>query len=251
MKVNTSELKKLLTKATLNNSIETVQLTFTEDNKVTSSMISSNRDAIVQLNVDNNIIDGIKDEVEFNFRETNTTVIPFLSLLDKDEVDLKITDKMINLSSGNQKMKLKFCVPQVVSKFEGDADSGVEAFYQKELDEEFVNSFNKIKKVGSRFGFVYFTVNKGMLSIETTDKKNSASNGLSLELAKIKGVDDLVLCFEFKNFSNLIALLNGDYEDFTLSLFYVESHNAGLLKMMKADGSETYYMMSIIEEEEG
>ena len=249
MNVNVNNLKKLLGKATLNNSIETVQLSFDDVGKVSSKMISGNRDAVVLLNIDNDVITGMKKPVEMNFRETNKDFIPFLNLINEEEAKMQIKDEKLIISNGKQKSNIHFCAPQVVSVFEGEMDANMETFYSSVISEDFVDSFIRIKKVGSRFGFVYFIVDNKTLYIETTDKSNKFSNGLRIELqTKVKS-EDISLCFDYKNFSNLMSIVNGDFEKFRISLYFVESHNAGLLKMEKMeDKSEVYYLMSIIEE---
>ena len=247
MNINVTNLKSVLTKATLNNSIENVQFKFNKDGKVVSNMISTNRDAIVMLNVDNDIL---QSDVDFNFINPNKSLTPFLNLLDQDEVNVKVSDSKIVLIDGNQKLNIHFCAPQVVSVFEGEMDMDIEAFYIMEIDDVFIDAFNKIKKIAPSYGMVYFSVEDGSFFIETTDKSNEFSNGLKIELTKKLKCDDLNLCFDYKNFNNLITVINGDADEFSLEFFYIKDHVAGMLQAKKEDKSETYALMSVIMEED-
>ena len=244
MKINVKELKNVLSKATLNNSIENVRLTFTKDT-VTSNMISANRDVIVRLNMDNEVI---KEDAEFNFINPNKDLTPFLNLLNsEEEVDIVIKDEKIALSSGTSKMSIHFCAPQVVSVFEGQMDMDIVPFYEMVIDEVFIDAFNKIKKIAPSYGNIYFSVIDGSFLMEALDKDNKFSNVLSIELNNklAKGIDNVTLCFDYKNFNNLISVVNGDAEDFQLEFYYIENHGAGMLQTKKNDESEQYSLMSI------
>jgi hypothetical protein len=249
MKLNVDEFKNLLEKATLNNSIESVQLIFKDNGNVESKMISTNKDAVAMLDIKNTVLEGAMGDVEFNFVNPNKDLIPFLSLLDDNTVNINIKDEKIIIVSGNQKLDIHFCSPQIVSKFEGKMDDNIKPFLNMEINDVFTEAFSKIKKVGSRFGFVYFSVKKGVFYIETTDKKNKFSNGLRLDI--MDGVDskDLTLCFNYKNMANMFSVISDSISDFSLNFYYMESHNAGMIRAEKNDKSEVYVVMSVIGED--
>jgi hypothetical protein len=247
MNINVKNFKNVLTKATLNNSIENVQFKFNKKGKVVSNMISANRDAIVMLDIDNDIIDA---NVDFNFINPNKSLTPYLNLLDQDEVNVKVSDSKIVLIDGNQRLNIHFCAPQVVSVFEGQMDMNIKAFHTMEIDDTFIEAFNKIKKIAPSYGMVYFSVEDGSFFIETTDKSNEFSNGLKIELDKKLDSDDLNLCFDYKNFSNLVSVINGDADEFELEFYFIKDHGAGMLQAKREDKSETYALMSVVMEED-
>jgi hypothetical protein len=108
------------------------------------------------------------------------------------------------------------------------------------IDDDFMESFNKIKKIGSKFGKIYFGVSDNQLYIETSDKQNRFSNGLKIELSDVVH-DDLSMCFDFKNMTNVISILDGV---FTCKFAYVAEQELGMLFIGNEDGSEKYYLMS-------
>ena len=243
MKVNVENFKNILRKATLNFSISSVQLQLNQL-KISSRMISENRDCIVILDVDNDVM-AVSDEHEFNFSEPNQQLMPFLNLIDDDEADIDVHSEKIVVKNGRQRSNIHFCSGQIVSVFGTDAArEGIESFLTLDIDDGFNDAFAKIKKIGSRYGNVYFNVEDGVFSIETADKTNRFSNGLKFELTRMSDVPDLSICFDYKNFINLMAVINGDSENFTLEFSYVEEQEMGMVYAGKNDGNEKYYLMS-------
>jgi len=240
MNINVVNFKDVLKKATLNFSIGSVQLVF-EDGKIKSSMISESRNAIVVIHVDNDVISG--DGVEFNFSSPSENLVPFLNLVDEEEVDIEIRTEKIVMRDGRQKQSIHFCSPTIVSTFGSRAArEGTTYFTAIEIDGRFVDMFSKIKKIGSRFGKIYFTVDNGKLFIETTDKTNRFSNNLKFELMSV-GSDDLTMCFDYTDFSNLMSVI-GNREDFKMHFAYVEDQEMGMIYITSSDDSENYYLMS-------
>ena len=119
----------------------------------------------------------------------------------------------------------------------------VEYFKTIQLDDDFIEAFNKIKKIGSKFNKIYFGVADDVLYIETSDKQNRFSNGLRIDIDEVEH-NDLSMCFEFKNVVNLIAILNGEYTEFTCRFAYVEEQELGMMNVTREDNSEIYYLMS-------
>lgn len=238
MNVNITNLKDVLKKATLNFSIGSVQLMF-EDGKIKSSLISEDRNAIVKINVDNDVF-GV-DDIEFNFSDPSQNLIPYLNLIEGEEADIEIRTEKIILRDGRQKTDVHFCSPTIVSIFGSDATrEGTSYFTAMDIDEQFIEMFKKIKKVGSRFGKIYFTVDNNKLFIETTDKTNRFSNSLKFELMDVE-YNDMTVCFDYMNFSHLMSIV-GNSEDFKLSIAYVEEQEMGMLHASTED--EDYYLMS-------
>jgi hypothetical protein len=242
MNFNVDNFKNVLKKATLNFSIESVQLKF-QDDKVSSNMISEHRDAVTNISISNDIFDGKGNEYEFNFNQPSKQLMPFLNLIDGTDAELKIMDEKIIISSGRQKSNIHFCSPDIVSVFEGNVRQGLDYFLELDIDDTLLDAFAKIKKIGTQFGNIYFNVEKNKFNIETSDRTNRFSNNLKFDLVDIKA-KDVSLRYDFKNFMNLMNVINGDAESFKMKFSYVESEGMGMLLTENEDSSEKYFLMS-------
>ena len=246
MILNVDKFEDVIKKATLNFTLETVQLNFDKD-KVTTKIFNSSEDAIVFLNIDNDIvpITSEHDELQFNFIEPNNTVIPYLSLIDGEQADIEIKKEKVILKSDNQRSNIFFCSPIIVKVFNrDDVKPGIEYFTKLAIDDNFVNGFNKIKKIGSRFGKIYITVKDNTLYMETMDKTNRSSNGFSFNMGNIE-MSDLSMCFNYKNIINLMNVLAiSGTDNFHINLAYIEAQGLGMMYVTNNDGSEKYYLMS-------
>lgn len=248
MRVNVENLKTVLRKATLNMSIDTVQLNFTQD-RIVSKMITQHSDGIVLLDIPNDAIIGMteNDDFQFNFNEPNQYVMPFLNLIDEEEANLFVHENRITLTVGRQRSNLFFCAPTVVGIFTAGTPLGtIEYFLELEVDENFIETFKKIKKVGTRFGRVYFNVEDGVFSIEATDKRNSVSNTLKFDLTEIEQ-QDLTICFDYGNFAKMMSIVEQDYENFIMKVSYLQDRELGMVCMKKRDDSENYFLMSKVD----
>ena len=206
-------------------------------------MISSNDGSISLLNVNNNVFDT-NDEIELNFSEPATNIIPFLNLFDSDEVDTEIYENRIVLKDGRQKSTLNFCSPTIINIFGSDhIRSDVEWFYEKEIDENFVENFQKIKKVGTRFQKIYFEVKDNKLFIETSDKSNEFSNGLRFRIDEVEH-SNVVLSFDYKDVVNIMTVINGNFDNFSMKFAYREEQDLGILFLKSFDESEQYCLFS-------
>lgn len=243
MNLNVENFKNVLKKATLNHLIESIQLKI-DGNTVKSRMISQSNDCITILNLPNDIITDVAshDEFEFNFLEPNRTVIPYLNLIEEGQTTVvKVSEEKISLVTGSQKSNLFFCSPKVVNIFaKGEPKSDISYFTKLNIDEQFISNFNKIMKIAPMFKKVYFNVENGVLSIETTDKTNNFSNGVKLDLDRVEHTD-LMLCIDFRNISSVMSVLEGD---FVAHFAYVKEQDMGLIFFEKNDSSERYYLMS-------
>lgn len=245
MKLNVGNFQTILEKATLNFSIESVQLKLTPEKIVSKMLMQHSRDAIVLLDVPNDVIE-LKRGAEYtlNFAEPSQFVMPYLNLIDEAEAEVKISDEKMVITSGKQKSNLFFCAPIVVTVFSGNAPrEGVQYFTSFDLNEDFIRDFGKIKKIGMRFGNIYFLVDNGKFVMETTDKQNSLSNGIKFDLFSIKE-DDLILCFDYRNVVNLMTVIGSRYSDFKVSFAYIREQNLGMAYVEKKDGTEKFYLMS-------
>lgn len=246
MNINIVEFKKVLKKATINFSLDSVQLNFSRD-KVKSKMVTNANDAIAILDLPNAVIPGISEhnEHQFNFNDPNASLMPYIGLIEDDEqTDINILQEKVILTTGNLKSNIFFCSPAVVAVFTRDSfHTGQDYLAEFQLTEDFLHQFNMIKKIGMRFGKVYFSVVNKKLLMETTDKTNRFSNGLRFDLFDIDK-DDLSLCFDYKNFVNVMSAIDDDYESFTFHIIHREETEMGMIFFSKIDDSERYFLMS-------
>jgi hypothetical protein len=241
MNLNIENFKEVLKKATLNFLIESIQLKITKDT-IISKMISQSNDGIAILNIKNEIITDMKktDEFTFNFLEPNQTLIPYLNLAD-EQTTIKVQDEKIVLTTGRQKSNVFFCAPQVVRVFTSDSlRDDIQYFKDIEIDDGFIQTFNKIKKIAPKFGKIYFNVYDKMLSIETTDKTNNFSNGVLFDIDDAE-YDNLSMLFDYKSIAGVMNIVG---EGFTARFAYVPEQEMGMIYFSKEDGTEKYYLMS-------
>ena len=116
-------------------------------------------------------------------------------------------------------------------------------FHETPVDEELLAKFDIIKKLGARFGKVYINVKDSNLTIETTDKTNSQANGAEEPLADGIEENDLSMLFEYKNFVNLVSVLElADEKEFKIKFAYV--NDGGLMHITSTDSTEQYFLLS-------
>lgn len=244
MQINVKELKNVLRKATLNFSLDSVQLNISSE-KISSRMTTQANNAIIILNMDNNVIPSLRADVTLNFQDPNKTLTPYLALInDDDTTDILIEPEKIILVTGNQKANVFFCSPMVVSTFERDrVRAGTAYFTEFDLTDDFMRQFAMIKKIGPGFGKIYFSVDDNKLIMETTDKTNMYAGGLKFELHDVNE-PSLSMCFDYRNFINVMSSIGEDYEAFKMALTFVRDAGLGMAYLSKDDGSEKYYLMS-------
>lgn len=152
------------------------------------------------------------------------------------------------MKNDRQRSKIFFCSPEIVGSFETHNMTELNKILSLEIDDNFMEAFSKIKRLGSRFGDVYFNVEDGVFNIETSDRSNRYSNGLKFELTEVK-VSDVSLRFNFKNFLNLMAII--DVEGFEIMFSqHPEVENMGKIFTTNSDSTEKYHLMSTQMEDE-
>lgn len=244
MKINVPNLQEVIKKATLHNSIETVQIKV-DGNSVVSKMRSQNNDVVVILNMPNEILTDVPDTVELNFDKPSAKVLPYLNLIDNDIVDTKISDDKIVLKDGRHKTNLHFCMPSFVTTFTG-AEPQAPIFYEIEITEEILGMFKKILKIGGSFEKVYFAVRDKQLIIETTDRQNRFANGINFVLDNVDH-PNLDICINFKSMFGLFQSIKDKETEFKAKLVWLADQEAGMVLFEKNDSSEKYYLLSKIE----
>lgn len=242
MKLIVDEFKNVLAKSTFNFSIETTNLNVTSD-RIKSSMINRYNTGITVLDIENKAITEMGEmEFVFNFLDPDQFLMPHLNLIDENEVTLKVLENKIQLFVGRQRQTVHFCTPQNKRMFHSEATlKSSEYFANLSLaDGMFFEMWDKIKKIGTRYGKVYFNMKNGNFLVESTDKTNKFSNSMLFTLSKID-IEDLSLCFDFNDVANLMKIIN---MDFSLNFSYDSDHGLGLLHADKEDDSEHFFLMS-------
>jgi hypothetical protein len=241
MKINLKNFENVLRKATINFSIETVQLKFGEFIK--SNLKSNEGNCISILNLPNNVLDIKNEEFVFNFTEPNQNVLPYVQSFDSDEVDISMDSNFMKLILGRQIIKLGFCSDTVVKLLGVDrVKEDVDWFFEMEINDEFMNQFEKIKKIGARFGKIYLYIDGKHVYMETADRTNPYSNGLKFELATTERAD-LVLSFSYKDLVNLMSVIDIT-KNFKAKFQYMEEQTLGMMYVFSADYSEKYCILS-------
>lgn len=201
-------------------------------------MASSDKEAILVLDKENNIAPDLKEH-DLYFSEPNLNLKPYLDLLD-EECELELNNEKIILSSDTQKMKIFTCEPEFVNTFSAN-EPNVDFMFTTEMREVY-NYFSSLKKIASRFGKIYITNNEGKISLETTDKENPYANSVSFDFLSNEVDKNFSIPYDFKYMNSLFNIISID--DFELSMAYLEEQEAGLLMINNKDGSEKFYIIS-------
>lgn len=236
-------LKDFIHKATLNYSINQLKIRFT-DSDVKSSVMGTN--VISVISKENDILTGLskEDEVEFSIMDPMTSIRPILDLISDDEINIDVSDEKIILKKGKFRSSIHFCDPHIIQEM-NRSPKELDINHSMKIDDDIMDSINKIIKtcIKLRFKKIYFGVEKGIFFIETTDRTNKFSNRLKFDLEKSKS-NDFFMCFSNTTISNLVKVMDKEYEDFTFNFSYLDEHEIGRVSVEKSDGSETYYLMS-------
>lgn len=241
MLINIKNFREVITKATMNFSIETLQLRFSD--RIVSDSINGNGTSISILDVENNVLDTHEGLV-FNFADPANNVIPFIQLFDSEEVNLSLTDLFMKFKDGSQITKVGFCSDRAVKRLGTDDVKDVEWFYDLEIDQDLINNFDKIKKIGSRFGKVYISVDNKRLFLETADKVNRYSNAVKFKLADID-MDNLSLAYVYQDMCNFFHCIEMDLEkNFTLKVSFDNEQGLGCIYAFSEHGNEKYSLIS-------
>ena len=101
MRVDVERLKTYIKKATLNYSLESLQIILTKE-RVCSRMAAPQGKYVILLEIDNDIFKDVPvaTEYKFNFIEPNQNLLPFLNLIDDDETILIVDDEKLTFKNG-------------------------------------------------------------------------------------------------------------------------------------------------------
>jgi len=180
----------------------------------------------------------------FNFGDPSNNLMPFIALFDNDEVELSLTDLFMKFKDGQQITKVGFCSDAAVKRLGTDDVKDVDWFYDMAIDQTLIDQFEKIKKIGSRFGKVYFTVDQNRLFLETADKTNRYSNGVKFKLADIE-MPDLSLAYVYNDMVNFFHCIEMNIDkNFTLKVSYDREQGLGCVYAFSEQSNEKYALIS-------
>jgi hypothetical protein len=141
--------------------------------------------------------------------------------------------------------KIAFCSENAVRRLGTDDVMNTEWFFEMPLDIDFIRNFEKIKRIGARFGKVYFVIKDKSLYIETSDKTNMYSNGYKVRLADDIDMEDISLAYVYTDVVNLFHCIEMDLEkNFTLKIEYKEDQGLGCVYALSENGEEKYSLIS-------
>jgi hypothetical protein len=242
MRINIKNFKNVITKATLNFGIETLQLRFSD--RIQSNMLNSNGTCVSILNVENNVLDT-NEALVFNFSDPANNVIPFIMLYDNEQIDLSLTDLFMKFIDNDQITKVGFCSDAAVRLLGSSDVQNVDWIYEMPINIDLIKKFDKIKKIGARFGKVYFTINDHKLYIETSDKTNRFSNGLKFKLADNIDVSDISIVYGYTDMVNFFHCIEMNLDkNFILKISYDTDQGLGCIYTTSENGEEKYALIS-------
>jgi len=252
--VNVQKFINIIFKATLNYSVDYLQLHFI-DGRIKSGMVTDNRGVVTLLDIENDGIIGVtkNDDIVFNFSEPNRKLISFLNLIDEDEAKMEIVeDEKIVIKSGKgaRGSVVTFCRESILQNnvLKKSSNDNIPYFHELEITDDILNvTFEKIRKIGTLFGKIYVTIEDGVLYLESSDKNNVHTDGHREFLADNIEIDDLSICFDYPNFCNLMEVLKdsrGSGKEFEMKFAYLRERNGGMIHTTSTDGTEQYFLIN-------
>lgn len=241
MKINLKELKNIIKKSSMNYSIEDIQLIIDKEN-VVSRMSSNDGTFHVFINKNNNIISEAKDTIKLNLQNPKGTLLRFVETIKENEVDFSFNEQNIKIKSGPKQMKLLLCHDTKVNTFERKMKE-VDFNGEIEIDEEMMNIFFDIKKIGYIFNKIFLIGKDGKLFIETSNRNyTDLTDNYKIEIGNTD--KEFVMMFETKTFSNMLTCLDND-KKYVFRYFFHEERNGGIMDIVDNDNSERYTIVSL------
>lgn len=242
MELNKSKCLTFLKESTLNHSIPTIHISVKADS-ITSKMFSQIKDVITLISITpNDIVTDVKEPFELYFNEPTQSLVPFLNMIEGETCKFEFKENHIVLKEGKQRSKIHLCTPNLVTCLNSsDPKTTFKSLGDFVLDEAMTASFEKIKKLAAKFNKVYFGIESNVCYVETSDKTNTFSNGLRIELFDSEH-DDMVLTFDSKNFVNALAVMKGN--NFSGKIFDLQQKSNGILYFYAENLSKQFFLMS-------
>lgn len=253
MKVKIENFKRVLEKATIGWCADTVHIHITHD-KIQSSMMINDSYAVSVINMDNNVVSGMRTDDFFDIylNEPHKTTLPILSLMGDDEADFQFLDdeddEKIVIRHNNQEGVIYMCSPEIVpvASRTRPQTSKVQTLLSMPLTE--LDSYvKKLASVGNRFGKVYFGVKNKKFYIEVTDREAGRfTNSMKFDIMEVE-VDmdeNLTFCFLFRTLLNAFRVLDVESHYNVEISVKDSSEGVGLIHIGREDDQENYYILS-------
>lgn len=251
MKINIAEFIKIIKKLTVNYTNDYCQFVISQ-NSIKGSILNDSGNVISKINIKNDLIDIVENEVEFNIFNSETTIIPYLQLFESETVDLKIEilrhnlvkNLILNDKISKVKTKLNLCEPLVKRYFAKEGLSNQLSFAcDFILTENFIDCYNKIKKIAQKNDKIYIVSEQNQLFLESGDRSTPHINSAKIEIDN-KANEDFVLCFIFQNFSALLSILEFTNKTYSLKIMCKKEKDMGILYISDEDKTEEFYITS-------
>lgn len=248
MKLNIQNFISFIKKATINAEIDSLKFTVDKD-KVISGMRDGSMISI--LNKENDFISDKTKEFTICFSEPESTVIPFLSQFDEEDVNINIKDNFITVYDTSLKAKLFFVDSTVVEKKTIDPTVISKIKGKKidiPIDENFLKGFNKIKKI-RQLPSIYITVEDidgtNYLSLKNADNTNVFENMLSFQIYEWKDKDKFNLSFDSNKFIKFFSMLDINRHSVSVHVLQGgETNNSGTIAINSFNNDENFFLMS-------
>ena len=178
MKINLSNFKKVIKKATLNGSIDNLQLKF-DNGRIKSQMVSSTRVAVTMLDVENDVFDSNKN-FTLNFFVVEY-FLSFLNAFDQDECKAEITDDyemIIRYANQIERLQL-FEENSIKQNILNKEPEDFKYFLTLSFDNELKAVFKKIISLGKKYKqsmHPHALLENNIFSLNLSDCGNSHSN---------------------------------------------------------------------------
>jgi len=245
LKINKKKFIELIKKATLNYSINTLQINIDND-RIKVAMKSESNTYLTVLDLENDIfIDIISGSLlELNFLDPNVHLLKLLNQIDLDEPEIKLNNKILSIIDKNQKASVNFCSPLIVSVSNKTTPRINDYFLNFDIDDNFNGIYKKIRSIGAIYGKVYFEVIDNKFRINSTDKTSGLDHGFMAEIIDVKH-ENISCCFPFLNISNMMNCLSDDKE-YEMKFAYEPNTELMMISCIRKDtiNKEIYYLFS-------
>lgn len=264
VKLNVKRFRELVKKATLNNSIGGLQLNFKE-NRIRTQLRSDVNDVATRLDLPNDVIELTdNDEITMNFSNVIGELLFKLDIFaeGKDEISVNIFDsgttetyiEFIDEEDGSSG-KVNFCKAIALRNFVFNTSLEVDEYFLKnEINKAWLLKLKKIRKGGAQYNKVYMRVHDNIFYFDTGDYTNTGFIGpITVPVMNLpESYRDLCICFDYKNFSNMMEILDDNFEKeepkkMFINFIYMELDEEkpnGLIHIATEDETENYYLLN-------
>jgi len=266
-KIDLEVFKNVIKKSTLNMSMVFTRIHF-KDKKMYCSMVSSARDITTIIELKNTLVTlSTEDEVIFNFGNLEKALHTFDTVkkfLDQTEMEVKIYDgadnprivlkptQRLEGETVQQNLSLAMVDEAVLNPhvLQNRQKSDIPYFVKIDLTDEHISILEQTKADAGRYGKIYLKVRSGKLFIDTTDQNNVYENKnlRPLTLQKIE-IPDMVSCFDFNNFSNLLEIIQDERSkeggnSYSIGFGYDGNTESGIMHVFDPEKTEQYFLFS-------